>query len=106
MAVALDDLFRRPATDPQLQAAAGNQVGRARVLGHVVRVLVAHVDDGRPDLDAAGPRPNRGQQGKGRCELPREVMHAEIGTVRAELFGSDRQLDGLEERVGRRSRAR
>ena len=106
VAVALDDLLRRSAADPELQATAGDQVGRARVLGHVVRVLVAHVDDRRPDLDAAGPRPDRGQQREGRCELPREVMHAEIGAVRAELFGGDRQLDRLQKRVGRRSRAR
>ena len=38
---------------PELEPAAGDEVGRTRVLGHVQRVLVAHVDDGGADLDAA-----------------------------------------------------
>ena len=39
----VDDLLRRAPADPQLQAPAGDEVGRARILGHVKRVLVAHV---------------------------------------------------------------
>ena len=45
---AIDDLLGRAAADPQLQATARDEVGRARVLDHVQRVLVAHVDDGGP----------------------------------------------------------
>ena len=52
VAAAVDHLLRRPAADAELEPAAGDEVGRARVLGHVQRVLVAHVDDGRADLDA------------------------------------------------------
>ena len=51
VAEAVDDLLGRPAADPELEAAARDEVGGAGVLDHVQRVLVAHVDDGRPDLD-------------------------------------------------------
>ena len=47
VAPAVDDLLGRTAADAQLEAAAGDEVGcarRAGVLGHVQRVLVAHVD--------------------------------------------------------------
>ena len=53
VAEAVDHLLRRAAADAQLQPAAGDEVGRAGVLGHVERVLVAHVDDGGADLDAS-----------------------------------------------------
>ena len=51
-----------PRLMPELQPAARDQVGRAGVLRHVERVLVAHVDDGGADLDAARPRADRGEQ--------------------------------------------
>ena len=102
----VDHLLGRPAADAELQAAAGDDVGRARVLGHVERVLVAHVDHRRADLDAAGPRADRRQQRERRAELAGEVMHAEIRPVRAQLLGSDGEVDGLQERVGRRARLR
>src|SRR4029079_16743099 len=35
-----------------------------------------------------------------RGELPSEVVHAEVGAVRADLFGRDRQVDGLQQHVG------
>ncbi len=54
MAPAVDHLLGRAAADAELQTPAGDEVGRARVLRHVERVLVAHVDDGGADLDAAG----------------------------------------------------
>ena len=91
---------------PKLQAPAGDEVGRAGILGHVERVFVAHVDDRGADLDAAGLRADRGQQREGRGELAGEMMHAEIGAVRAQLLGGDGQVDGLQERVGRRARLR
>ena len=62
VAQAVDHLLGRPAADAQLEPAAGDEVGRAGVLGHVQRVLVAHVDDGGADLDPAGARADRGQQ--------------------------------------------
>jgi hypothetical protein len=50
--------------DAKLQAAAGDQVGRTCIFGHVKRVLVAHVDDRCADLYAAGLRTNCGKQRK------------------------------------------
>ena len=99
----VDDLLRRPAADAELEPAAGDDVGRAGILGHVERVLVAHVDDGGPDLDSARPRADRGQQRERRGELTREVVDAEVGAVRPELLGRDGQLDRLDQRIGRRS---
>ena len=53
-----------------------------------------------------GLRADSRQQRKRRAELAGEVMHTEVGAVRAELLGRDRQVDGLQERVGRRARLR
>ncbi len=78
----------------------------AGVLRHVHRVLVAHVDDRGADLDALGPRADRGEERKGRAELAGIVMDAEERAVGAELLGGDRELDRLQERVGRRSHFR
>ena len=47
--------------------------------------------------------PIAASSGNGRGELPREVVDAEVGAVRAELLGRDRQLDRLQQRVRRRS---
>src|SRR3954469_1215070 len=86
-APAVDDLLRRTAADAELQPTARDQIRGARVLGHIQRILVAHVDDGRADLDLAGARADRGEQRERRAELAREVMYAEIGAVGAELLG-------------------
>ena len=100
IAPAIDHLLGRAAADAELQPPAGDEVGRACVLGHVERVLVAHVDDGRADLDAAGPRADRRQQRKRRAELAREVMDAEVSAVRAQLLRRDGKVDGLQQRIG------
>lgn len=60
-----DDLLWRAAADSELEPAVADQIGRARVLDHVERILVAHVDDARSDLDAARPRTDRRKKGKG-----------------------------------------
>jgi hypothetical protein len=78
----------------------------AGVLDHVKRVLVAHVDDRRADLDALGLRADGRQQRKRRGELAGEVMDAEVGAIRAQLLGSDGKVDGLQERIGGRARLR
>ena len=62
VAEAIDDLLRRAAADPELEATARDEVGGPGVLDHVERVLVAHVDDGRPDLDALGSGADRRQE--------------------------------------------
>src|SRR5919206_5197776 len=81
VAPAVDDLLRRAPADPELQPAAGDDVRRAGVLGHVQGVLVAHVDYGRPDLDRARPRADGREKRERRAELAREVVHAEVRAV-------------------------
>ena len=95
----IDHLLGRASADAELQTSAGDEIGSTGVLGHVERVLVAHVDDRRADLDAAGLRADGRQQRKRRSELASEVMDPEIGAVRAQLLGGDGQVDGLQERV-------
>jgi hypothetical protein len=82
-----------------LQAAAGDEVSGTGILGHIERVLVTHVDDRGAYFDAAGSGPDGGQQRKGRGELTGEMVRAKIGPVGAKLLGSDRQLDGLKQRI-------
>ena len=106
VAPSVDHLLGRAAADAQLQASAGDEVGRTSVLRHVQRVLVPHVDDRGADLDPLGLRADSRQQRKGRAELAGEVMHTEVSPVRAELLGGDGQVDRLQQRVGRRSRLR
>ncbi len=106
MAPAVDHLFGRAAADAELQAPAGDEVGGARVLGHVERVLVTHVDDAGAELDAARLRPGGGQKRERRGELAREMMDAEIGAVRAQLLGRHGKVDRLQQRVAGRARAR
>ena len=101
VAPAVDHLLRRAAADPELQPAAGDEVRRARVLGHVQRVLVAHVDHGGADLDRARPRADGRKQRERRAELAREMVHAEVRAVGAQLLGGDGELDRLQQRVGR-----
>jgi hypothetical protein len=55
VAVAVDHLLGRTAAYAELQSPTRNEVGRASFLGHVERVLVAHIDHAGPDLDPAGP---------------------------------------------------
>ena len=106
VAEAVDHLLRRAAADAQLQPPAGDHVGRAGVLDHVERVLVAHVDHRRADLDPAGAGADGRQQRERRGQLLGEVVHAEVGAVRAELLGRHRQLDRLQQRIRRRPRLR
>ena len=85
IAPAVDHLLGRAAADAELQPAAGDQVGRAGVLDHIERVLVAHVDDRGADLDAAASsrRPPPGAEtarragerndGRGSRRRPRRV---------------------------------
>ena len=100
---AVDHLFGGAPADPELQPPAGDKVGGAGIFGHVKRVLVAHVDDGRSDLDAAGFGADRRQQGKRRGELAGEMMDTEISPVGTEIFGRLGQIDRLQQRIGRRA---
>jgi hypothetical protein len=104
IAPAVDHLLRRAAADAELEAPAADQIGGPRILGHVERVLIAHVDDGRTDLDAPRLRADRRQQREGRSELAREMMDAEVSAVRAEFLGRHSKVDGLEEAITGRAR--
>src|SRR3981081_4348863 len=80
---AIDHLLRRAAADSQLKSFARNQVCRARVLRHIKRVLVAHIDHSRADLDRPRPRTNRRKQRERRTELARKMVNAEVRAVGA-----------------------
>ena len=98
---AVDDLLGRAAADPELQATAGDEVGGPGVLDHVQRVLVAHVDDRRPDLDALGSGADRRQERERRRQLLGEVVDAEVGAVAAQILDRLGELDRLDQRVRR-----
>jgi len=99
IAPAVDHLLRRTPADAELKSSACDQIGCACVLDHIKRVFVTHVDDSRSDLDAAGLRTDRSEQREGRSQLASEVMNPEIGTVGAQLLGSDGEFDGLQQRI-------
>jgi hypothetical protein len=103
VAPAIDHLLGRAAADAELETSTADQIGCACILGHIERVLIAHVDDGGADLDAGRLRADCSQQREGRGELAREVMDAEVGPVRAKLLGRHGKVDGLEEGVTGRS---
>ena len=100
---AIDDLLGRAAADAELQATTRDEVGGAGVLDHVQRVLVAHVDDGRADLDALGAGADRRQERERRRQLLGEVVDAEVGAVGAQVLDRLGELDRLDERVRRPS---
>ena len=99
VAEAIDDLLGRSAADAELQTTARDEVGGTGIFDHVERVLVAHVDDGRPDLDALGTSADGRQERKWRRELLGEVVDAEVGTVGPQVFDRLGELDRLDERV-------
>src|SRR4051794_5937895 len=92
MAPTIDDLFRRATAQPELEPSGADQVGGARLLGHVERVFVAHVDHRGAELDPARPGAHRREQRKGGGELASEMMDATIGAVRAKLAMSLRAM--------------
>src|SRR6185312_7996986 len=94
----------RAAADTELEAPAGEQVGRRGGLGHVERVLVAHVDHTRADLDPARLHADRREEGERRGELAREVVDADERPVDPELLRRDGELDGLAVRIASRVR--
>ena len=106
VAPAVDYLLGRAAADPELQPAAREQVGGTGVLGHVQRVLVAHVDDRGAELDPRRSCAGRGEQGERRRQLRRVVVDAEVRAVGAYLLGRHRELHRLQQRVRRRDHPR
>jgi hypothetical protein len=70
-----------------LQAAAGDEVCRTRVLDHIKWILIAHIDDRRADLDAVGFRTHGRQKRERRSKLPGKMMDTEIGSIRTQRLG-------------------
>jgi len=54
VAPSIDHLLGGTAADAQLQASAGDDVGRTSVLCHVQRVLIPHIDDRSANLNPLG----------------------------------------------------
>src|SRR5690625_2512562 len=59
------------------------------------RYALPHVDHTGADLDPLGTCTDRGQQRERGAELTGEVVHPEVGAVRAELLGRHGELDRL-----------
>ena len=106
IAPSVDDLFRRTATDSQLQAPAGDEIRGAGILGHVMRVLISHVNHCCADFNTVRLSADRGDQWKWGSQLSREVMNTKIRSVNAQPFGLDGKVNRLQERVRRSSRFR
>src|SRR6266576_1142411 len=88
--------------DAELEPATRKQVRRRGGLGHVERVLVAHIDHAGADLDPARPDADRREQGEGGGELAGEVVDANERPVDPDLLGGDCELDGLAKRIAAR----
>ena len=93
IAPAVDHLLRRPPADAELEPSTRYQISCSRVLDHIERVFVTHVDDGCANLNAASFRSHRREQGKRRSELPGKVVNPKVRSVRAQLLGGNGQLD-------------
>src|SRR3984957_14588773 len=106
MPPSVDHLLGRAPADSKLQTSASDEVCGSRVLDHVERVLIAHVDDRRADLDTAGLGAYGCQQRQRRSELAGEVVNTEIESDRAQRLGGDAEIDGLQDRIGCRARLR
>ena len=100
IAPAIDHLFTGAAADAELQPPAGDEVGRAGVLGHIKGVLVTHIDHRRAELDRGGLCTGGRQQREGGAKLAGKMMHPEISTVGAQRLGGNREIDGLQQGVG------
>src|SRR6185503_2528262 len=57
------------------------------------------------DLDCLRARADGGEERERRAELACEVVDAEVRAIEAELFGSDGEIDRLQEGVGCRANA-
>ena len=94
--------FRRAPADPELKPAIGEQIGRRGSLGHVERVLVAHVDHAGADLDPARPDADRREKRERRGELAGEMVDPHERPVDPDLLSGNRELNRLVQRVGTR----
>jgi hypothetical protein len=78
---------------------AGDEVSGARVLGHIERVLVAHIDDGRAEFDLLGFSACGSEEREGRRQLTGKVVDTEIGAIRTQFLSRHGKVDRLQKRV-------
>jgi hypothetical protein len=101
MAPTVDDLFGGAATDSQLQAAAGDKICRARVLHHVMGILIPHVDHSGTDFNSSRPGSDCCEEWEWGCELPRKMVNTEICSIHAETLSLYSEVDRLQEHISR-----
>ena len=82
-----------PRLMPELEASSRNEISSSCVLGHVMWILVPHIDNGGADFDLFRSHPDR------RGKLPREVVDPEICAVHADALSLDGEVDGLQKHV-------
>ena len=69
-----------------------------------MRVLIPHVDHCGANFNLLRLSTDGREQRKWRCQLSREVMNAEVGSVHPQALGLHSEIDGLQERIGCRLR--
>ena len=79
--------------------------GRARILGHVVRILIPHINHCGADFNFSRLGADRGQKREWRSQLPRKMMNAKIRSVQSQALSLHGEVNGLQKRVSRRSRS-
>src|ERR1700744_2828131 len=99
IAPSINHLLGRTAADSQLQSTDSDEICSPGILRHGVRVFISHVDHCGADLNPSGLCTDRGEQWERRCELPRKVMDAEVGSVHSQALGLHGKDDGLQERI-------
>ena len=104
IAPSFDDLFGRTTADSQLQTSSGNEIRRASILRHVVRVLIPHVDHCGADFNASRLRADRGEQRERGRQLPCEMMNTKVRSVHSQALGLHREVNGLQQCVSPGSR--
>src|ERR1700750_2116507 len=89
----LDDLLGRAAADSQLQTRACDEVRGACIFGHIMRILIPHVDDPGADFDASGPGSDRREQWKRRGELASKVVDPKVSSIHPDSFRLDGEVN-------------
>ena len=70
-----------------------------------MRILIPHVDHCCANFNASRFSTNCREQWKRGRQLLRKVMDTKVGSVHSEALGLHGQVNGLQERVGRRLRS-
>ena len=95
-----DYLLGRTAADSQLQSPASDQIRSASVFRHGMRVLIPHVDHCGAKFNLVRPGTDCSEQREGGCQLLREVMNAEVSPIYSQALSLNREINGLQQRVG------